>query len=331
MWGFLGGIGELFGGASALLSGIWSALTYLFSLIGNVFIDLYNLIGSVLDFLYGILGKVAALFRRLWDGFFKGLLIRLANGILRVHQWLEAHLGPVIRFLQKVRAYIDRLYNIYVRPILNTIQQIRRVLVVLRALHIKFAEELDRRLLDIEGKIAHGFLTVRGALNATISWLNAASDPSRLARLVIVGVMGRRTVAAMVRIYTGLPIGFFLPNPRSDAPPWERPVYSVADLTDPARNPLPASLLPSLDPLAVSDFMAADPTPTDADINEDNVLPFYTDMLAAFRAGQSIGSDDEGPFARARAAMLYDTGSMADLGHDVRDTAAMIPTGGGGW
>jgi hypothetical protein len=331
VWDFLGGIGELFGGVGALLAGVWNALVYLFSLIVQVFNGLYSLLVSVLQFLYGILGKVGALFRRIWDGFFKGLLTRLANAIIRVHQWLETHLAPIIKFLRKVRAYIDRIYNIYVRPILNTIQHIRQVLLVLRALHVKFAEELDRRLLDIEGKIARGFLTVRGALNATISWLNAATDPPRLARLVIVGVMGRRTVAAMVRIYTGLPIGYFLPNIRSDAPAWEKPVYSVSDLLDPARNPVPASLLPPIDPLAVSDFMASDPTPTDADLNADNTLPYFADVLASFRAGIGVGGDDDGPLARANEALRYDTGSMYQLGQNVKDTTELIPSGGGGW
>lgn len=288
MWDFLSGIGDLFSGIGSLAASLWSAFSWLYSLISAVFVGIYNLLVQVFQFLYGILGKVGGLFKKIWDGFFKGLLTRLANAIIKVHQWLETHLAPLIKFLQKVRAYIDRIYNRYVRPILNTIQQIRRVLLVLRALHIKWAEELDRRLLDIEGRIAQAFLTVRGALNAAISWLSAATDPPRLARLVIAGVMGRRTIAAMVRIYTGFPVGFFLPSTAPGAAPWELPILSASDLTDPARNPLPSALLPAVDPLAVNDFMATDPTPTNSDIDGMEANPYFAPWF------QFIASADAG-------------------------------------
>lgn len=259
----------------------------------SVSVALLSMMAWTKDAINGVLGalrKVAGLLAKplqyIWQHLIRGILLRLANALIAMHRWLEDHLGPVIRFLQRLRAFIDRIFRRYIRPILVLLQRVRRVLAVFRLLGFKWAQALDARIAQIEGKIAQVVLTIRGTLNAVIDVVNALSDPPRLVRLIAISVAGRRAAAGLVRIFTGLPIGFFLPNYRSDAPPWEKPVLTSKDLTDPARNPLGGTLFDSLLPSPITPFIGVDPMPTTDDLNRVDPFPYYTDLLAFMEAGE---------------------------------------------
>lgn len=185
---------------------------------------LWNAIKAVFNFLYGLLKPLIKFLQHIWDGFFKKIFTSFFRGVLRLHDWLEAKLGPVIKFLKRVRDWYDRFYKKWVRPVLNTIQHIRRVLLILRALHIKWATALDKRLFDIETKIAGVFLTIRAHLNGVIDLLNVIIDPAKILKHPTIIISVRRSIPGIFRVVTGLPMGYFLPSSLVGATPDERPI-----------------------------------------------------------------------------------------------------------
>jgi hypothetical protein len=325
---WLSGIGDFFGSAAGLLDAVYQALVFIWDTLVAVINWLVGVLQAVFTFLFQILQGIWKVLQHIWTGFFKPLLTRIANVIIRAHQWLEDKLAPVLKWLHKVRAYLDRIFKLYVKPILNTIQHIRRVLLVLRLLHVKWAAALDRRLLQIETDIAKVFLTIRGHLNQLIDVVNALANPPKLARIIAATIGGRRVFAAMTRLWTGLPLGHFFPNYAAGALPWEKPVTRSSQLTDPISNP-PASVI--LGSTSVADFFTpaeGDPVPTDSDIDASadsflygQVFQLMSQQEAAIEAGPSTFYDPvsslqtgRGYFAGAAVALTdVMAGDIAEL------------------
>jgi hypothetical protein len=313
MFDFLGSIGDLLN-VGGILDALGQFLAYVVNLVVAIANFLAGAIEAIGKFFLAIVQRVGNVFRWIYEHVFKGVLIKVANAIMRAHQWLEDHLAPVIKFLQKVRAYLDRIFKLYVKPILQLLQKVRQVLMVLRLLHVKWAVALDHRIAQIEGDIARIFLQIRGTLNSVIDTLNSVTTPSKFVRLVAVSVAGRRSAAAVIRLTTGLPAGFFFPTTKSEAPEWERPVKSSKDILSPFHNPPASTILGSLLPAPISDFVAGDPTPTDGEI--DAVEPFgYGDqVLLQFIATETAQDALPDILRSPRIAVEHKTGAIFDAG-----------------
>src|SRR5438445_10214449 len=106
--------------------GTGGTIAAVLAVISKVATALWSALKKVFEFLYGLIKPIVKLLQHIWDGFFKKIFTSFFRGILKLHDWLEAKLGPVIKFLQKVRTWYDRFYKQWVRPVLNTIQHIRR-------------------------------------------------------------------------------------------------------------------------------------------------------------------------------------------------------------
>lgn len=279
------GFGDIIGGLlSGLSNFLQSVLDFLFRLvtaIGEAFRAVGEAIGSVFHYGLKALQSVGTFFKHLWDGFFKNIFTGIMKALSKLHQFLETKLRPLINFLKKVRAFVDRYYKKYIRPYLQMLQRVRRWLAVLKLLHIKFAETLDRRLAQTEAAIAHQFLLVRGVLNDVLNFVNSVADPRRLSRMVLVSIAGRRTAAAVIRAVTGLPLGFFFPHTGKGALPFEKPVTSHAQLLDPATNPPVSAILGGLLPLPVDGFEDVDPTPDASELDGLETSPFFGTLADA--------------------------------------------------
>jgi hypothetical protein len=273
------GFGDLIGSfLSNLQNFLQSVLDFLHRLvqaIADAFRAVGEAIGSVFHYGLKALQSVGTFFKHLWDGFFKNIFTGIMKALSKLHKFLETKLRPLINFLKKVRAFVDRYYKKYIRPYLQMLQRVRRWLAVLKLFHIKFAETLDRRLAQTEAAIAHQFLLVRGVLNDVLNFVNAVADPRRLSRMVLVSIAGRRTAAAVVRAVTGLPIGFFFPHTGKGAFPFEKPVTSHAQLVDPSINQPVSGILAGLLPLPVDGFEDVDPTPDSSELDALETSPFF--------------------------------------------------------
>lgn len=86
----------------------------------------------------------------------------------RLRRWIQAAVGPVLDFLDKIRQYVLGFYETYVRPILDAIGIARRVLNVLASLGLDWARALDQKLRWLEEKIDAPFRLIIQKLNEIV-------------------------------------------------------------------------------------------------------------------------------------------------------------------
>ena len=79
---------------------------------------------------------------------------------------------------------------------IQMIQRIRQFLAVLRIFHVKWAQTLDDKLNELQGKITQTVEAVAGYLNMIISWIALVTDPSMIIR--------RNTLGAWMLSHLGL-------------------------------------------------------------------------------------------------------------------------------
>jgi hypothetical protein len=270
------GITDAIGGDIAI---IWQAIIALAQAIAAVFGYLWKLIQDIFNFLVSVLRKVGQFLHTLWDGFFKKIFTGLYSALVKLHQWLEARLRPLLTFLTKVRAYWDRLFKLYVKPLLNMIQHVRQFLGVLRLLGVKWAAALDAKLGKFESDIAGLFLQVRAILTGTIDILNALADPLNLFRRPTAVLSMRRIIPSLVRVTTGLPIGFFLPSPRGSSPLGVGRLPLNFNPGDPSQNPPASSYFAFDDGLGTFSGFANGVTPDDGAVDDVSMLDYFDDSL----------------------------------------------------
>jgi hypothetical protein len=252
---------------------------FLLNLIVQVFQFVWNVLVNVFDFLYKI-GTVAGKFIvHIWNNFFKVLWGRILELFRKVHAFLEAKLGPIVRYLQKVRAMWDRNFQLYIKPILNMLQKIRQGLFVLRLLHIKFAQELDAKILSIESKLTKNFLQLRGVLTTMIDAVNAVIDAPLLVRKPTQVLAFRRVFLSLIRVVTGFPVSYFFPSPRSNAKKGVKTPPAGKSYLDPQFNPPASSYLSGNDGLGDFAGFTSGITPDDTVVDDLEVLDYFNDDL----------------------------------------------------
>lgn len=89
-----------------------------------------------------------------------------------LHTFLKTKLGPVLRFIEKVRKRLDEIYRKYVRPVLDTIDFLRAVNRVLQVFHIDALKKLDAVLGAIENEIEDRFAWARSQITRIDNWLD---------------------------------------------------------------------------------------------------------------------------------------------------------------
>jgi len=119
-----------------------------------------------------IFAKVYGLLARFWAGALRPLLAFLGRTFDRFVGWLTRTMGPILKFLEAVRKAVDRIYQKYLKPILDTIEIVRRVSQLLAALHVPFAKELDAKLAQLEERLLAPIRAVYAKLNEAMNWIN---------------------------------------------------------------------------------------------------------------------------------------------------------------
>jgi hypothetical protein len=273
---FLGG---LLGGLSNLGAELQQILAFLVHLIVEVFQFIANVIVNVFKFFINIIGKSISFFHHILNFFFKDIWPRALSIMRHIHDFLEAKLGPIIKFLKKYRDLIDRNYRLYIKPILNFLQKIRQVLAVMRLLHIKFARELDAKILQLEGLLTKNFLQLRGILTSMLNALNAVVDFPLLFRKPVLVLSIRRVFLSLVRVLTGMPPGWFFPSPRKHAALGLKAPTAAKPFRDPSVNPPASSYLPGDDGLAGFEGFTPGETPDDGAVDALASLDYFADEL----------------------------------------------------
>jgi len=139
---------------------------------------IWGALNWVWNFVYNLFKNIAAAFKWIWDNIIKGALTKLVKLFLRVRTWLKQTFGPVISFLKKLRAYYQWYFNHYVKPLLQLLGIVRKVLGIFRLLGFKWAARLDADIAGIEQKIVQVYSKLIGYINLAITWLDLIVDRS---------------------------------------------------------------------------------------------------------------------------------------------------------
>lgn len=278
MFDFLDG---LLGSLSSIAAEVAQIFAFLVNLLVQVFQFIWGVLVNVFNFLYKIATSVVKFFQHIWTSFFKTIWPKVLSTLRKVHDFLEAKLGPIIKFLKKYRDLIDRNYRLYIKPILNFLQRVRQVLQVMRLMHIQFAKVLDQKIAQLETALTKNFLQLRGLLTSMINAINAAVDLPLLFRKPVLVLSVRRVFYSLVKVITGLPPSFWFPSPRKNAPAGIKPPKPGTSFTDPENNPSASSYLPGDDGLASFDGFTPGETPDDSAVDDLEALDYFDDSLYA--------------------------------------------------
>lgn len=186
------GLGPLGGGPLApIFFGVSIVSTILQALFGGIFggsstkaladavtrlrTDFATAIDNVVRFAWKsvfALGTLLQLFHDVWISFFDKLWSYVKELGRLLKRLVDDVLPVVIKALRNARELLNTLYKRFIRPLMNYIQKVRKYLAILRALHVPFADKLDKVLARIEGKIIGPYLYVLRTLNGMGGWIN---------------------------------------------------------------------------------------------------------------------------------------------------------------
>ena len=179
-----GVIGSIFnqGGATDLQTVISEALgfTYTNTLAGENF--LFAGIEATISALSKTMATIAAALGHIISDILHGRLADLVQSILNILRKLHDAVAPLIAWLRRLQQ-IQRQYQLQaLKRIVNLIQRARQFLVLLKLLHVKWAQRLDSWLLQVEGKLISHVYALFQKENEVIGWLNWALDPAAMIR-----------------------------------------------------------------------------------------------------------------------------------------------------
>ncbi len=127
----------------------------------------------------------------------------LLQDYLKLKETLRRWLLPIIKIIDRIR----KIYRFYVlKPLLaylNLIQRLRQVLAIFRIFHLKFAERLDHKLLELEAKTIRNTLRIWQELNIATSVLQLILDPALLFRRVPLVTSITRAIGDLLRALFG--------------------------------------------------------------------------------------------------------------------------------
>ena len=136
------------------------------------------------------LGKLLNMIHEDLVGWRDALWKLIKNMLNEIWKLVSEAIPQIIKFLKQLRKWLDEIYRKYIRPILNYIQHIRKWLAIARALHIPFADKLDKILVRIQAKIIGPYLYVLRLFNVYGSWINVIlTKRGTIQRPVILGTI----------------------------------------------------------------------------------------------------------------------------------------------
>lgn len=263
----------------SILNEIAAVIAYIFQVLVVIAQFIWDSLVLVANFFLQIVQDVAKFFDVIWNQALKPIFSAILQGIVKFGQWLQNIFGPVVKFLKQVSKYIDKIYNTYVKPFLKILRIARIFLQLLRALGIKWAADLDKILGQVQADIQRAFLTIKGYLNVIIDLLNILADPSNLIRRPTTLLSLMRVFHASVRMFTGLPPGFFMPANKAGTPYGLGFLPANFDPSNPLQNPPPSYYL-AFDG-GVQDYSFLAPGETIGDDAQDSLqaLEYFTDTV----------------------------------------------------
>src|SRR5713101_735745 len=179
-------IGSLLGGLLGFLQAVVQAIINFLVALVQALVSVFNFIFKVLtgqvQFSLASLVETSKGYHTLFDEILGstvfGFFSKVWSIIGKIRQWV----GKLKRFLDQLRR-IQQAHQLQaMRRMINLIQRIRRILVIFRVFHLKFATKLDNWLAGIEGLLIRREFEIARKTNEIIGWLNVILDPRALLR-----------------------------------------------------------------------------------------------------------------------------------------------------
>jgi len=117
-------------------------------------------------------GRLLQAVHGLWVRILEPALQRIERIALRVGRILDRVLKPYLDFLMKLRRLVFDLYERFFRPLIKTIETIRKITSILAILRVPFARQLDQRLARIQSQIMAPLVYVLQKLSEVGGFLN---------------------------------------------------------------------------------------------------------------------------------------------------------------
>ncbi len=193
---------DFFSGAASFLdsivSAVQAALEFLFQILRNAILFVWEVLQAVTVFLVRAVRIIARGFTHVLSDIVHGRFAHLLQDYLKLKQLLRRWLAPILKIIDRIRA----IYRLYVlKPMLaylNLIQRIRMTLAIFRIFHLKFAERLDHKLLELEAKTIRNTLRIWQELNIASSVLQLILDPALLFRRVPLVLSASRAITQLL-------------------------------------------------------------------------------------------------------------------------------------
>lgn len=164
---------------------------------------LYDLLSAVFNFLYGAFKALLSHLRAIADWIHTRVLSKIVEWVSAIKAKLHQIFDPILSVLRKIKAIQDYYFNTILKPIFDFIQRLRRVLLIFRLLHFRFAQQLDTYLANQEAKIARAFLDVRIKVNTLINWINLFIDPLGLIQTNVYLATAARSISELIGMIWG--------------------------------------------------------------------------------------------------------------------------------
>lgn len=126
------------------------------------------------------LGKVLSALHTIWVRVIWPVLRQLPRAIGRLRRLIERDLPRLLKLIERIRQRVLEIYERWARPMLVTIQRIRRMLLILRLFRVKWAEQLDARLSQVQGKIMQPLAVALEHIALVEQWLNVVVNAEQL-------------------------------------------------------------------------------------------------------------------------------------------------------
>lgn len=173
--------GGFFDGLLATLAAVVQAIIDFLNALVQALVQVLNFLLGGLEQTYGFsfksLGEVWQGLKKELDTIWKAVILASLKKLYNLYKTLQAWAQKLKAWLDKLHALMKKYQMLYFRKVIQLIQRARKILVIFRFFHLKFAQKLDNWLATIEGKITHYLVLVAQKENEVINWVNFIVDP----------------------------------------------------------------------------------------------------------------------------------------------------------
>lgn len=163
-------------GLSAVWSAVVSSVDAIIAVAIATIMGALTEIGNALKAAYAVLSRMAGFILQELETLVRDIVAGIL-GVLKDIRDLFRHLvddvlKPLVGALGSLRQRLLDIYQRVIRPLLIWMQDIQRVLRVLALFHVRFAQQLDSAISDLERRITQPLLLLIGYTNQLGNWMN---------------------------------------------------------------------------------------------------------------------------------------------------------------